>query len=125
MDTPVTDVVAFTIDTSDASRLARFWADLLGAQVSVDMPEHGYAQVTRGAHVLNFQTVAHYTRPAWPGQQQPQQFHLDLRVSSLADGIAHAQRLGAQEADVQPAPDAYRVLLDPDGHPFCLCPPTA
>lgn len=124
MNSPVSELIAFTIDTSDASPLARFWADLLGGQVSVDMPEYGYSQVTHGAHVLNFQTVEEYARPHWPGQQQPQQFHLDLRVSSLADGVAHAQRLGASEADTQPAPDAYRVMLDPDGHPFCLCPPS-
>ncbi len=124
MNTPVTALIAVTIDTSDASRLARFWADLLGADVTVDMPEYGYAQVTSGAHVINFQTVEGYARPAWPGQQQPQQFHLDLRVSSLAGAVTHAEELGAQQADLQPAPDAYRVMLDPDGHPFCLCPPT-
>jgi hypothetical protein len=28
--------------------------------------------------------------------------------------------LGARKADVQPAPDNFRVYLDPAGHPFCL-----
>jgi hypothetical protein len=27
------------------------------------------------------------------------------------------------KADFQPAPDQWRVLLDPSGHPFCLTVP--
>ena len=27
---------------------------------------------------------------------------------------------GATKADVQPEPDAFRVFVDPAGHPFCL-----
>ncbi|MEQ7129412.1 VOC family protein [Actinopolymorpha sp. B11F2] len=28
--------------------------------------------------------------------------------------------MGARRAEVQPGGDAYRVFLDPAGHPFCL-----
>jgi hypothetical protein len=28
--------------------------------------------------------------------------------------------IGARRADVQPEPSAFRVYLDPAGHPFCL-----
>ncbi len=28
--------------------------------------------------------------------------------------------LGAVKTGVQPEPDAFRVFLDPAGHPFCL-----
>lgn len=28
--------------------------------------------------------------------------------------------LGATKHEVQPAPDSFRVFLDPIGHPFCL-----
>ena len=41
----------------------------------------------------------------------------------LGAAVEHATGLGATEAPVQPAPEAYRVMMDPDGHPFCLCPP--
>jgi hypothetical protein len=33
--------------------------------------------------------------------------------------VAHAVELGARQADFQPQDDV-RVMLDPDGHPFCL-----
>ncbi|WP_448616419.1 VOC family protein [Modestobacter sp. URMC 112] len=123
MSTPVTDLIAFTIDTPDASRLARFYADLVGADVTAEMPEYGYAQVAIGPHTVNFQSVQSYTAPRWPGQEHPQQFHLDFRVGDLDAAVRHATGLGAAEASEQPAPQAYRVMIDPDGHPFCLCPP--
>lgn len=121
--TPVTRLIAFTIDCSDAGRLARFYADLMGGEVTGEYPEYGYAQVTAGDATLNFQKVQDYARPEWPSQEQPQQFHLDLRVSDLGLGTKHALALGAIEASEQPGGGAYRVMIDPDGHPFCLCPP--
>jgi hypothetical protein len=35
--------------------------------------------------------------------------------------VAEAIRLGARQADQQPRPRRWRVMLDPAGHPFCLC----
>lgn len=121
--TPVTELIAFTIDTSDAARLARFYADLCGGEVTGDYPEHGYAQASVLGETFNFQTVADYARPEWPGQAHPQQFHLDLRVTDLEAATEHATALGATVAGEQPGESAWRVMLDPDGHPFCLCPP--
>ena len=46
--------------------------------------------------------------------------HLDLAVTDLEAAEAEAVRLGAVRTDEQPAPDRYRVMLDPAGHPFCL-----
>lgn len=123
MSTPVSELIAFTIDTPDASRSARFYADLAGGEVTGEYPEHGYASVAIGAHALNFQGVQDYAAPRWPGQDHPQQFHLDFRVADLDRAVQHATGLGATVAGEQPAPEAYRVMLDPDGHPFCLCPP--
>lgn len=125
MTAPVTDLIAFTIDTPDAGRLARFYCALAGAQITAEYPEYGYVQIALGPHTINFQTVASYAAPRWPGQEQPQQFHLDFRVADLADAVEQATGLGATEAAEQPAPEAYRVMVDPDGHPFCLCPPQA
>lgn len=119
---PVTELIAFTIDCPDASRLARFYADLTGGKLA-DYPDYGAAQVTLADATLNFQTVADYTPPQWPGQDQPQQYHLDFRVSNLEQGVAHARALGATEAEHQPGAGAWTVMIDPDGHPFCLCPP--
>lgn len=123
MTAPVTELIAFTIDTSDAARLARFYVGLAGAELTGEYPEYGYAQVRLGPYTLNFQTVQSYAAPGWPGQEHPQQFHLDFRVADLDAAVEQAVGLGAAVAPEQPAPQAYRVMIDPDGHPFCLCPP--
>lgn len=46
--------------------------------------------------------------------------HLDLQVDDLAAAEAWALSCGATRHTHQPQPDV-RVLLDPHGHPFCLC----
>ena len=123
---PVTELLAVCIDSSDAAALARFYADLTGGEVTGDYPEYGYASASVFGSTLNFQTVADYARPQWPGQEHPQQFHLDFRVPELEAATEHAVSLGATVAETQPAAEVgmnWRVMLDPDGHPFCLCPP--
>ncbi len=119
----ITELLAFTIDTPDAGALARFYAQLTGGSVTGDYPEYGYASASVLGSAFNFQTVADYSRPEWPGQTHPQQFHLDFRVSDLDAATEHAVTLGASVAPEQPAGATWRVMIDPDGHPFCLCPP--
>lgn len=119
--TPVTELIAVTIDCPDASRLARFYADLTGGELA-DYPDYGVAQLTFATSTIYFQTVESYARPRWPSQEHPQQFHLDFRVSDLAKAVDHARALGATEADHQPGAEKWTVMFDPDGHPFCLCP---
>jgi hypothetical protein len=46
--------------------------------------------------------------------------HLDFQVGDLDSAVAEAVALGATVASDQPQPNV-RVLLDPAGHPFCLC----
>ena len=64
--------------------------------------------------------VPDYVPPTWPDGPIPKQMHLDLSVDDLEEAEARALRLGAREADAQPAPERWRVLLDPAGRPFCL-----
>lgn len=54
-----------------------------------------------------------------PGHDLDEVFaHAQAALGTAAG--AEAIRLGARRAAEQPAPDRYRVLLDPAGHPFCL-----
>jgi hypothetical protein len=46
--------------------------------------------------------------------------HFDISVTDLDRAAARALALGAKQAEHQPAPDLWRVLVDPAGHPFCL-----
>jgi len=45
--------------------------------------------------------------------------HLDVAVDDLEVAVTASVALGATIADYQPQ-DSVRVLLDPEGHPFCL-----
>ncbi len=116
------ELTAITIDCSDAGRLADFYAKLTGGDVTYRDTESGHAQTTVGASTLNFQQVHSYSPPQWPGQEHPQQFHLDFSVANLESAVSHALGLGASQAIEQPASDQYRVMADLDGHPFCLSP---
>lgn len=125
-------VTSVTIGTSQPRELARFYSELLGWPVTADEaprpgePEQaGWAQVRPPKDVtgptLNFEYERCFRRPVWPavlGEQTASQ-HLDMQVDDLLAGVGWAQACGARLAAVQPQ-DAVRVMLDPDGHPFCL-----
>ncbi|HEY0805145.1 MAG TPA: VOC family protein, partial [Pseudonocardiaceae bacterium] len=113
---PTMVLFAVTIDAPDASALARFYADLMGMEVTYDGPE-GALIVGDGKSVM-FQQVSDYSRPGWPDPARPQQAHLDIIVDDLDAGEARALELGAARLDG--GGETFRVFADPAGHPFCL-----
>jgi predicted enzyme related to lactoylglutathione lyase len=111
------------IDCPDAGVLARFYAALLDWEVQVESDDDGTWYDVKPAHapgILSFQQVEDYRPPAWPGQDHPQQMHLDVVVDDLDEGEAAVVGLGATKHPHQPG-TTFRVFLDPAGHPFCLC----
>ena len=81
----------------------------------------GWAEIRAGyGQCITFQQVEDYTPPRWPGQQVPQQMHLDVIVDDLDAAEAAVLDLGAAKHEHQPG-TSFRVFLDPAGHPFCLC----
>jgi predicted enzyme related to lactoylglutathione lyase len=112
---PVMDLFAVTIDAPDASALARFYADLMGMEVTYDGAEG--ALIAGDGKSVMFQQLSDYTPPRWPDPAHPQQAHLDLMVDDLDAGEARAVELGASR--LQDA-TGFRVFADPAGHPFCL-----
>jgi hypothetical protein len=65
--------------------------------------------------------AADYEPPVWPNTTGRQQMmmHLDIAVDDVDRAVAWAVQSGPTVAPVQPHVDV-RVVLDPDGHPFCL-----
>jgi predicted enzyme related to lactoylglutathione lyase len=111
------------LDCPDAAVLARFYAELLDWQVAVDGDDDGTwydVKPADGSSCLSFQQVEGYRAPDWPGQESPQQMHLDVVVDDLDEGEAAVIALGATKHEHQPG-KTFRVFLDPAGHPFCLC----
>jgi len=108
---------SFVIDCPDAADLATFYGAILGWQVEGSA---GWAEARGDGQCISFQQVRNYTPPAWPTQQPPQQIHLDVIVDDLDAAEAAVLELGATKPEHQPS-TSFRVLLDPAGHPFCLC----
>lgn len=69
------------------------------------------------------QSDPHYRPPVWPSVagEQLMMMHLDVGVADLEAGIQWAVDQGARVAEHQPQA-AVTVMLDPEGHPFCLFP---
>jgi RimJ/RimL family protein N-acetyltransferase/catechol 2,3-dioxygenase-like lactoylglutathione lyase family enzyme len=109
------------LDSPDARALARFYAGLLGWEVTSESDGHCIVAPRDGVAYLACQTSPDYARPHWPNRPGEQQMmlHLDFEVTDLERAVEHAVSNGAVVADHQPQQDV-RVLLDPDGHPFCL-----
>ena len=113
------------LDAADAIALAHFYEQLLGWALTDSFvgPQGGWAVIRSpdGSLKMEFQGGPDYRPPVWPtapGEQQ-MMIHLDIAVEDLEQGVARAVELGARVSDHQPRP-GVRVMLDPEGHPFCL-----
>ena len=109
---------SLVIDCPDAAELARFYGTMLDWKITVS-PNWAEIRADYGDCIC-FQQVEDYTPPQWPGQQVPQQTHLDVNVDDLDAAEAAVLELGATKHEHQPG-TSFRVFLDPAGHPFCLC----
>ncbi len=124
--TPKIKLYAFTIDCPQPYELAQFYAALLQWEIAYhdeDWACLGAPGAPQGAYPgILFQRNPDYVPPVWPeapGAQQ-QMAHMDFAVDDLEQAVAHAVQCGAEPAATQFSDD-WRVMLDPAGHPFCLC----
>ncbi len=115
------DVVV--LDCPDPRALARFYVELLGGEIVAF--DEDWAEIalpfTDLRPILAFQQVAEYRKPEWPGQDVPQQSHLDVKVDDLDAGETAVLAIGATATGS--GTNTFRVYLDPAGHPFCLIRP--
>jgi predicted enzyme related to lactoylglutathione lyase len=109
---------SIVIDCPDPGELARFYGALLDWKTEIS-PDWAEIRADYG-QVIDFQRVDDYTPPRWPGQEVPQQMHLDVTVDDLDAAESEVLELGATKHEHQPG-STFRVFLDPAGHPFCLC----
>jgi len=106
------------LDCPDPATLAAFYAAMLDWRIE---PDDDWIDVKADhGQCLSFQRVEGYRAPEWPGQDAPQQMHLDVVVDDLDVAEAAVLELGATKHEHQPG-TTFRVFLDPAGHPFCLC----
>ena len=110
------------IEASDAQALASFYSTLLDWPIVHQDLDVAVVAPPQGSVYMVFQRSEDYVAPTWPAAQGDQRtmMHLDFEVEDLEEAVADAVTHGATLADFQPQ-DNVRVLLDPEGHPFCLC----
>ena len=116
-------IFSVTLDCSNSQELASFYASLLKWDKGYN--EDGWTWVTGPEKYpfILFQQIDDYTPPVWPQEvdRQQQMAHIDFAVSNLEEAIQHAIHCGAKVAPEQFS-DSWKVMIDPAGHPFCLCP---
>jgi len=109
------------LDTADITALASFYAQLTGWERLPEDEDGDWDWITLRATdgtELAFQLIPEHVAPKWPGQELPQQFHLDLLIDGHEAAAERAVKLGATRlADGA----TWITLADPAGHPFDLC----
>jgi catechol-2,3-dioxygenase len=105
------------LDAADITALASFYTELTGGEVVRDVGDWITVRLVSGQEIA-FQRAPDHVPPQWPGQEHPQQFHLDLLVDGHEAAAARAVELGATRLAEGPS---WITLADPAGHPFDLC----
>ena len=104
-------------DAADIDRVGRFYAELTGWDI-VRQDDDRFGVRTPDGQEVEFQRAPDHVAPQWPGQDHPQQFHLDLQTDDPAAQAERAVGLGATRLAAGPT---WITLADPAGHPFDLC----
>ncbi|MHC1560679.1 VOC family protein [Actinomycetospora sp. C-140] len=114
-----TTLAMINLDGPDPRAQAAFYGALLGW--TTVHAEDEYAMISGEGAPIGFGRVPGWTPPPWPDPEGTKRYHLDLGVDDLDAAVARARELGATVPEHQPG-ERWRVLIDPVGHPFCLCP---
>ncbi|MGI8403476.1 MAG: VOC family protein [Thermomicrobiales bacterium] len=112
-------VTGIAVDCPDPKALCAFYSTLLEIEPIVEDAVI-IAKDDQGSLEMWFQPVENYAVPTWPTQQRGQQLHLDIDCDDREATVARAIELGARKVDET---ERFTVMLDPAGHPFCLCDP--
>jgi catechol 2,3-dioxygenase-like lactoylglutathione lyase family enzyme len=104
-------------DAADIDKVGSFYAELTGWDVVRQDPDRFGVRTPDGQEV-EFQRAPDHVAPRWPGQEHPQQVHLDLQTDDSQAAAERAVGLGATRLAEGPT---WITMADPAGHPFDLC----
>lgn len=109
------------VDCGDERALQAFYAELLGWERCELFAKP--AVRSEAGMVFLFEEIEGHVPPVWPEEpgRQQKQMHFDFQVEDVEAAVRHALALGAVKAAAQFGGDDFVTLLDPAGHPFCLC----
>jgi catechol 2,3-dioxygenase-like lactoylglutathione lyase family enzyme len=109
------------LECRDPAALAEFYGRLTGWPVVYATPEWYSIGAGDDLH-LSFQLAPEHQPPTWPDPASSMQFHLHVRVDDLDMAEQAVLALGGSTWEHQPDREHVRVMADPAGHVFCLCP---
>ena len=109
------------VDCNDEKQLQRFYGDLLGWEMC-ELYKKPAVRSSNGI-VFLFIEESDYIPPVWPEEngKQQKQMHFDFQVENVEKAVERAEKLGAVKAAAQYGGEHFVTMLDPAGHPFCLC----
>ncbi|MFF3573542.1 VOC family protein [Nocardia jiangxiensis] len=117
-----TRLACVVFDVASPRQVARFWAELLGWQVTLDRP----GEVDVAAPDPDALDVALSFVPARTPKVGKNRIHLDLASQSLDHQgvqVDRALSLGARRIDIGQGAVPWVVLADPEGNEFCVLEP--
>ncbi|MEJ3746568.1 VOC family protein [Actinomycetes bacterium KLBMP 9797] len=106
---------SLVVDARDPARLARWWAEALGYQITYEKPDEVEIRRTSG------ELPGLVFVPVSDGKTVKNRLHIDLRPADQAAEVERLVDMGARHVDVGQADDAtWVVLADPEGNEFCV-----
>jgi len=108
------------VDCNDEQGLCEFYHKLLRWEKS---KMFGRPALIKDGIVFLFIEEDDYVPPTWPEEEgkQQKQMHFDFQVANVPEAVKYAQSLGAKKAASQFGGNEWATMIDPAGHPFCLC----
>lgn len=114
-----TRLACVVFDAIRPRSVARFWAELLGWQITVDRPQ----RVEVAAADPDAADLALLFLPSAGPKSRKNRIHLDLAGRSLDHQRVQVDRaltLGARPVDIGQGAVPWSVLADPEGNEFCV-----
>ena len=103
------------IDAGDPPRLARWWAEALGYQITSERPDE--VEIRRDRDHLPSLIFVPVPEP----KSGKNRLHIDLRPDDQDAEVERLVDMGARHVDVGQTPEvAWVVLADPEGNEFCV-----
>ncbi|HEX8630958.1 MAG TPA: VOC family protein [Catenuloplanes sp.] len=103
------------VDAQDPARLARWWAEALGYQITYEKPDE--VEIRRSREEIPGLIFLPVSEP----RTVKNRLHIDLRPENQEAEVERLVDMGARHVDVgQPADVSWVVLADPEGNEFCV-----